>query len=212
MRTLRIIGVLGASAILLSASAVFAEETQVGVEQKVEVRKEAMVKIEAQREETKARMEATREEAKKLVEKVREETKARMETKREEAKQRLSGIRDKAKKQLAEKLANQFDNLNSKWTDHFIQQLDRLSDILLKIQNRADIAATNGKDATVTNAVIQSANIAVASARTVVITQAAKTYTLDTSSITTTVATTTTNGQNELIKLFLRTYSLCATE
>lgn len=190
MRTLRIMGVLGVSAILLSASVAFAEETQVGVEQRVEARKEAKAKIEAQREEVKKRIETTRE-----------ETKKRMEMKREEAKQRMNDIRDKTKKQMAEKIAGQLENLNKKWTDHFVQLLERYDTIVLKIQERTDIAAANGKDVTIVNTAIKSANAAIESARMAVIAQAAKTYVLDTSSITTTTVTTTTDsGQNELMK------------
>lgn len=159
------------------------------------IREETKANVKAKREEMKERMETAREEAKERMEAVREEAKERMETKREEAKQRLSDIRDKKKQQMAERLAEQFDNLNKKWTDNFIQQLDHYGAILLKIQERADIAATNGKDITATNSAIQSANTAIDTARTAVIAQAAKTYTLDASSVT-----TTSSGQDELIK------------
>lgn len=173
------------------------EETKTNVKAK---REEAKQKLEVTREEAKTRMETAREEAKERMETAREEAKTRMETKREEAKQRLSDIRDKKKQQMAERLAEQFDNLNKKWTDNFIQQLDHYDSVLLKIQERADIAATNGKDIASTTAAIQSANTAIETARTAVVAQAAKTYTLDTSSVTTTVATNTTNGQDELMK------------
>ncbi len=179
MGLLKTIGVVGGAAgILLSASVAFAEERPVGAEQKVEARKEAKAKIEAQRE----------------------EVKTRIEIKREEAKQRLNDIRDKTKQQLAEKLAGQFDNLNKKWTDNFIKQLDHYDAVLLKIQERSDIASTNGKDVTAVSAAIKSANTAIDNARTAVVAQAAKTYTLDASSVTNTVATTTDSGQDKLLK------------
>ena len=200
MRTLKIMGVLGASAILLSASAALAEERTVGVEQKVEVRKEAKAKIEAQREEVKARMEIKHEETKTRIETAREEAKVRMEAQREKAKQRLSDIKDKAKQQKAERIAEQLENLNKKWTDRFAQLLERYGDILLKIQERSNIAAANGKDTTAANAAIQSANSAIATAQTAVTAQAAKTYVLDASSITTSAETTTSSGQSELMK------------
>src|SRR3989344_2903897 len=234
MHRLKTIGVAGATvALLLSASVAFAEETQVGIEQRTDAREEAKAKIEAKREEAKKKIEIHREEAKKRAETTREEAKtrmetsrevakqkmetqreeakqkmetarenakAKMETKREEAKQRLSDIRDKKKQELALKLANQFEELNKKWTDHFTEQLGRFSEIILKIQERADTAASNGKDVTSTNVAIQSATTAISTAQTAVTAQASKTYVLDTSSVTTTVATTTTNGQDELIK------------
>lgn len=174
------------------------------------VREKAKVKMDAAREEAKTRMETAREvakqkmetaheEAKTKMETVREEAKAKMETKREEAKQRLSDVRDKKKQELARKLANQFEELNQKWTDNFIQQLDHYGAVLLKIQERTDIAAGNGKDVASANSAIKSANTAIDKARTAVVAQAAETYTLDTSSVTTTVATTTASGQDELV-------------
>lgn len=163
-------------------------------------REEAKTRMETAREVAKTKMETQREEAKQKMETKREETKTRMEAQREKTKQRVADIRDKAKQEMATKIADQFDNLNKKWTDRFTEQLGRLGEILLKIQERADIASTNGKDITATNTAIQSANTAIDNARTAVVAQAAKTYTLDTSSIATTVATTTTNGQDELMK------------
>ena len=157
-------------------------------------------KIEAQREESKKRIETTREEAKAKMEAAREEAKSRMETKREEAKQRLSDIRDKKKQELALKLSDRFDNLNKKWTDHFTQTLDHYNAILLKIQERADIAETNGKDVSAANVAIQSAKTAISTAQTAVTAQAVKTYTLDASVVTTTDTTDTTVGQDELVK------------
>lgn len=230
MRRLKIIGVAsGVAVMLLSVPIAFAQEDNsasvTGVRpvttrpvatttRKVRVetaREEAKTRVETAREETKTRMETARKEAKVKMETQREETKSRIEAKREEAKnkmevqrekakQRLSDIRDKKKQELAQRLANQFEKLNEKWTDRFTEQLDRLGEILLKIQERSDIASTNGKDVIATNAAIQSANTAIDNARTAVVAQAAKTYVLDTSSVTTTVATTTTNGQDELMK------------
>jgi len=219
MNKLKVIGVAsGVAAMLMSAPVAFALEdgrTNVtGVRPlvtrpvatttrsvKVEAaREEAKTRMENAREVTKTRMETAREEAKTRIETAREEAKTRMEKKREEAKQRLSDIRDKKKQQLAEKLAEQFDKLNKKWTDNFIKQLDHYGAVLLKIQERSDIASTNGKDVTAVSASIKSANTAIDSARTAVVAQAAKTYTLDASSITTSTATTTSRGQDELMK------------
>jgi hypothetical protein len=71
--------------------------------------------------------------------------------------------------------------------------------MLVKVQARADIASSTGKDITATTAAIQSAKTAILSARTAVVAQAAKTYTLDPSTIPTT-ATSTTNGQEKIMK------------
>ncbi len=202
MRTIRNIGIIGGAATLfLSAAVAFAQERPANIRldtsgpgrnpsgiyrpiasttastTQVEIRKAALERVQAAREEAKSRITAQRE----------------------KTKERLSGIRDKEKQQKAERIAEQFDKLNQKWTDHFIQQLDRYGAILLKIQERADIAATNGKDTTATNAAIKSANTAIENARTAVIAQTAKIYTLDTSAVTAT-ASTTQSSQAELMK------------
>ena len=90
--------------------------------------------------------------------------------------------------------------MNKKWTDRFTEQLGHLGNVLLKIQERADIAATNGKDVSAVNTAIQAATTAIAAAKAVVTAQAAKTYTLHASAVGTADATDTTNGQDELIK------------
>ena len=202
MSTFRTIGIAGTvAALLFSTSVAFAavrEETKANTEA---AREAAKAKMETAREEAKQKMEMAREEAKTRMETVREAAKVKMEAVREKAKQRLSDIRDKKKQELALKLAEQFGDLNKKWTDRFTEQLDRLSGILLKIQEKADTAAADGKDTTATNTAIQSAKTAINTAQTAVTAQAAKTYTLDTSSITTSAATTASdNGQDELIK------------
>jgi F0F1-type ATP synthase membrane subunit b/b' len=200
MGLFKTIGVVGGVAgVLLSASVAFAEDSG-GRVITATATTTKNVRAETAREETKTRIETAREEAKTRIEKAREEAKTRMETKREKAKERINDIRDKAKQQLAEKLANQFEELNKKWTDNCIKQLDHYSAVLLKIQERADIASTNGKDTTATNIGITSAKTAIETARTAVVAQAAKSYVLDTSTLTTTVATTTDSGQDKLVK------------
>lgn len=219
MNKLKFIGVAGGvAAMLLSAPVAFALEdgdAEVTSVRPVTTRSIATttrnVRVETAREEAKARMENAREEAKTRMETAREDAKSKMEAKREEmktkmeaqrerAKQRLADIRDKKKQEMASKIADQFDNLNKKWTDHFIERLGHLGDVLLKMQERSDIAATNGKDVTATNAAIEAARTAIAAAQTAVTAQAAKTYVLNAAAVTTTVATTTDTGQENLMK------------
>lgn len=159
-------------------------------------REETKNLIEARREEAKKLMEAKREEAKKLIETKREEMKVRVEELRGKAEKRLADIKDKAKQEAAQRLAKQLSELNATWTDRFVQTLDRYTTVLGKIQDRANIAADAGKDVTAATAAIQSANTAIETARTAVIAQAAKTYVLDTSTLT----TATEKGQSELMK------------
>lgn len=218
--------IVGASALLLSASVAFAEEGPANTAQRVEantvravaatttrattqVRQEvqttakqaALEKMQTAREEAKKKMQTAREEAKTRVEASREEAKVRMEAQKEKAEARLMDIQDKKKQQLAGKVAVQFEKLNKTWTDHFLKLFERYDEILQKMRDRAGVAAEKGKDVTAANAVIEAAGTAIESARNAVVAQAAKTYTLDTSIITTsTEATTTPAHQEELMK------------
>lgn len=173
------------------------EEAKTLLEKK---REEAKNLIKTRREEAKTLMEAKREEAKKLLEAKREEAKVRVEAMREKAEKRLGDIKDKAKQETAQRLAKRLEELNSTWTDRFMQNLDRHVAILQKIRDRADIAASAGKDTAAATTAIDAASASIESARAAVIAQAGKTYVLDASAVAASVATTTDKGQSELMK------------
>lgn len=223
MRIFRTIGVVGtAIAFLLSSTVALAAErkpvpavralkgdvrpmaastTRQETKDKMEVkREEVKVRVESKREEIKSQMEAKREEAKGLMESRREEAKARIEDRRAKAEARLAEIKDKKKQELSQRLANQFMDLNKTWTDHFMKQLDQYVAVVAKIQDRAGIAESAGKDVSAVTAAIQSAIMAIDTARTSVVAQAAKTYVLGTASIATTASTTSEVGQEQLMK------------
>lgn len=142
--------------------------------------------------------------AKERMEAVREEAKSRIEAQREKNDKRLSEIKDKAKQEKAQGIAKQFAHINKQWTDHFMNVLEQLDEIMKKVQSRADRAASAGKDVSATVVAIQSAKTAIDSARAAVVVQAGKTYELNTSASSTvavpTTATTTPGGQSELIR------------
>jgi hypothetical protein len=121
------------------------------------------------------------------------------EKEREKVTEHLSNIQDKQKQKTAEQIAGQFDNLNQTWTDHFTKQLDQYSAVLAKIQSRADIAKGAGKDISSTTAAIQTAQVAITNARAAVAAQAAKTYTIASSTLPTT-ATSTSSGQEKFMQ------------
>lgn len=207
MHTLRTIGIVsGAAALLLSGTVAFAEEgsasTNVKARANVSGKSPSALAASTTLKDMKAaaqeRLQKAREDAQERMKDAREKSQERVKEVREKAHKRVEDIRDSAKKEKAARLAAQFDKLNSTWTDHFARTLDRLDAILQKVADRAAIAATNGKDVAATNAAIATAKTAIASARTAVSAQAAKTYTLDTSVVTT--ATTTDSGQGELMK------------
>lgn len=223
MSTLRSVGITSAAALLLSASVAFAQEEPTTLAQRednsvrspqdfirpattspvrgdIEQAQRERERTQAMREEVRDRMEKQREEARTRLEEQRTQAQARVQEQREKAAKRLSDIQDRAKQQMAQRLAGQFENLNAKWTDHFMRQLERYDTITQKIHDRSNIAADALKDVTATNAAILAAEAAITRARTAVIAQAAKTYTLDTSTVTTTTATTTANAQGEIMR------------
>lgn len=129
----------------------------------------------------------------------REQGQARAAQQREKAQQRVAEIQDKVKHKIAARLISQFDHINKVWTDHFAQMLDRYNTILQKIQDRANVAASSGKDVSATTAKIQAAKAAITTARLAVEAQAAKTYT---PSVTPITAPSTPAGQRQLIQNF----------
>jgi soluble cytochrome b562 len=194
MRTFRTIGIVGVvAAILLSSAVAFAEEGQTGILGKNggDGNRPNLVASTTQGQ--------SGEDMNVRLQNARASAQARILVKREEISKHLADIKDKAKQQLVQSLAGQFENFNNTWTDHLVKVLDSYDAILGKIQDRAAIAANNGKDISSTTAAIQSAKTAIAAARAAVVAQAAKTYTLDTTSLPAT-ATSTSSGQEKLIQ------------
>jgi hypothetical protein len=202
MHTLRTIGIVGTVVLLFSATAVFAQGQPENSGMKanqdsVAISSTTIANIKEIERVHMAAASTTRQ----SIQAVREEAQTRIQTMRGEAEKRLADIQDKVKQQQAQSLAQQFENINTSWTDKFVQTLNQYDAILQKVQDRANIAATDGKDITATTATILVANNAIASARLAVVAQVAKTYTLATSTVATvTTATTTPKGQGELIK------------
>ncbi|HEY4495406.1 MAG TPA: hypothetical protein VJC01_03095 [Candidatus Paceibacterota bacterium] len=135
--------------------------------------------IKTKRTELNTQLKNEREAAKKRIETAREEAKKSAETRRAELKNKISTLRDEKKKQIAMRLDEQMAHLNTQWTNHFSNVLNRLSEILGKIELRADKAAVVGKDVSTVRTAIQSAKTAIATARTAVEAQAKKTYIAD---------------------------------
>lgn len=132
--------------------------------------------IKAKRAELNIQIKNERDAAKKRIETAREEAKNAVETRRAELKNKISKLRDEKKKQIATRLDEQMARLNARWTDHFNNVLDRLSEIIGKIELRADKAQAMGKDVSAVRTAIQNAKTAIESARVAVEAQAKKTY------------------------------------
>ena len=133
--------------------------------------------IKTKRAELNTQLKNTSDAAKKRLETVREEAKKMAETRQAELKDKISKLRDEKKKQIATRLDEQMARLNTQWTDHFNNTLNRLSEILSKVELRSDKAGANGKDVVAVKTAIQNAKTAIETARTAVENQAKKTYT-----------------------------------
>ncbi|MBI2639365.1 MAG: hypothetical protein HYW90_00520 [Candidatus Sungbacteria bacterium] len=134
--------------------------------------------IEVKREELKRAFETKREEAKRKIEMVRGEAKERIANAREELQKKLEILKDERKKATAVRLEEQLNRLNERWTSHFANALDRLDEILGKIQLRREKAVSLGKDVSVAESAIAAARTAIANARVAVQAQVGKVYTV----------------------------------
>ncbi|MFA6519591.1 MAG: hypothetical protein WCT41_02085 [Candidatus Paceibacterota bacterium] len=196
MRTLKMIGIVGAAAaVLLSGTVAFAEG-------KTETRAATATTTWGEKGDYRAMMASSTQ---KRMQEMREESKTRMTSLKEKMAKRVSDIEDKVKKEAAKNIAEQFENLNTVWTDKFMNQLDRYVIIVQKMQARASIAASTGKDVTAADAAIQSALSALATAKADVVAQAAKTYAVDTTAFPT-VSTTTPSGQTKIMQEFRKSF------
>lgn len=205
MRTLKTIGIVSAAAVLLSGSIAFAEgqttstsrENQNGM-----ARTAAATTTSGENEKFRTMMASSTQER---MQAMRDAAQVRMTSLKEKMANRVSDIEDKVKQDAAKSIAGQFENLNNVWTDKFMNQLDRYVTIVQKMQARADIAASTGKDVTAANAAIQSALTALATAKADVVAQGAKTYVVDTSAFPT-VSTTTPSGQTKIMQEFRKSF------
>lgn len=132
--------------------------------------------IKAKRTELKNQLKDEREAAKKRIEVAREEAKKSAETRRAELKDKINTLRDEKKKQIATRLDQQMAHLNTQWTDHFSNMLNRLSEIISKVELRASKAETNSRDVAAVKTAIQNAKTAIETARTAVEAQTKKIY------------------------------------
>ncbi len=217
MHAFRMVGIVGAVAtLLLSTSVVFAQES--GADRAVNVPVRAQVEIEkAVQAHTQATAAST---ARAAIEKneqlrvkamnattagervqaVREGAQERAKVEREKANERMKDIKNEKRQENMQKFATRLENLNERWTNRFAEQLDRLSAVVKKMESRAATAAANGKEVTAANAAIGVAKNVIQTAQAGVAAQTAKTYTLDLLTVTTSVATSTSKGQRELMK------------
>ncbi|MBI4117180.1 MAG: hypothetical protein HY451_00595 [Parcubacteria group bacterium] len=101
----------------------------------------------------------------------------RKEEVRVQLKERLEKVKNEQKRKIVERISQQLDELNARMNNHFGQVLDRLEKVLANIVSRVDKAEANNWDVSAARAMIKSAEEAIASARTAIEAQKARTYT-----------------------------------
>jgi exonuclease VII large subunit len=99
-----------------------------------------------------------------------------MNARKEQLKQQLAKVKDEKKKQTVERIDNRFEALNEQWTNHFLDVLDQLENILEKITVRLDEASQKGFNVESARVSVQKAVVAIKEARDAVKVQASKSY------------------------------------
>lgn len=105
---------------------------------------------------------------------------AEIKAKREAFHERLAEIKDERKQRILENLVTRYAHINERWTNHFLHVLDRLAQILDKLEMRMqETAANSSVDTSGVPEAIDGARAAIADAQTTVENQAAKVYTIE---------------------------------
>jgi len=104
---------------------------------------------------------------------------ARIDARKSALQAKLTKIKDEAKRKMVEKIDANIADLNTRMTDHFSKVLDQIDSVLTRVITRTDKAQSDGKNVTLVRTKITDAKNAIATARTKVQAQAAKTYTIN---------------------------------
>lgn len=94
-------------------------------------------------------------------------------------KEKLSKFRDKRKAAIAERVNENLNKINERRTDAMLKHLDRMSAILGKITGRVNEATAAGKTLTAATQALGQAQVSIETARSAVLTQAEKDYTIE---------------------------------
>jgi len=129
--------------------------------------KEALNMVKAEREAFQKKMEALKSEFKVK----RDQEKAALKTK-------LQDIKDEAKKVTVQKLDENINKVSSNFVEKFTKNLTDFDTYLSKLVNKASATSTAAKDMTAFNVAVESAKVAIVSARTAVEAQAKQTYSI----------------------------------
>lgn len=105
-----------------------------------------------------------------------EEAKEKIASRAAQAKEKIGKFKDKRRANVASKINTQLPRINEQRTNQLSSSLDRMGEILSKLENRVAEAAANGKDTTDAQNAITDAKTAISTAQTSVDAQAEKEY------------------------------------
>lgn len=159
-------------------------------EKRQNIRENAKVTLEAEREAKKIEMEKNKEEIKlkreafkETLQTEREERKTKIaemretfKEKREDFKEKIKTIKDERKKQLTEKIDNRMSTVNKNQTSRMTGALGRLTEHINKLEERVVKAKTEGIDVSEVETSIATAKNSISVALAAVEEQAAKDY------------------------------------
>ncbi|MBI2036672.1 hypothetical protein HYT17_03515 [Candidatus Microgenomates bacterium] len=111
-----------------------------------------------------------------------EEKKQRIASKTAELKARLAEFRDKKKTALVEKINNSLNTVNDRQTAAMQKHLEKMEELLTKLEERVNNKAAEGKDTSSASAALASSATSIALAKSAVEAQAGKDYTIQVSS------------------------------
>lgn len=105
-----------------------------------------------------------------------EEKKQRIASKTAELKVRFTEFKDKRKAALAEKINNSLNTVNDRQTAAMQKHLEKMEELLTKLEERVNNKAAEGKDISSASAAIARSAASIASAKSAVSAQADKDY------------------------------------
>ena len=128
------------------------------------------------KEEAKITMTQKKEDLREEIKMKKEEMQEKVKAEREAFKMKLSTIRDERKKTIVEGLDVKMSKHNKTRTDHFVNVLEKLTEILDRTQEKVTTMKAEGKNTAAVETAINAARAAIAEAQTIVSAQAAKEY------------------------------------
>ncbi|MDP3901680.1 MAG: hypothetical protein Q8Q37_01720, partial [bacterium] len=121
----------------------------------------------------------TKEQFKQSLEEARSKVRDRVEAEKTQLKDRLQLIKDENKRQVVEKINMSLAELNDRYTQKLVSFLDRLENLLSRIEERVVGAVSRNLDVASAQSVINDARASIAASRELVKAQAERVYVID---------------------------------